>query len=110
MFVPSTSRVASVLAGLAAFCVVQPAAAQSSTLGQETAYDLGYAHRASQSCPNTELMVQPDAAAQANSEFAKGVAMFEHYLKMQSIDGACRAALSLYNSKTGKVAKVLRTK
>jgi len=108
MFVLSTSRIAWVLVGLAVFCVMPPAIAQSSTLGQETAYDVGYAFRASKSCPNTELLVQPDATAQANAEFVKGAAMFDHYLKLQSVDGACRAALSLYNSKTGKVAKVLR--
>lgn len=109
MFVKSTACLVSVAAGFIWMCGLQAAAAQV-TAGQETAYDMGYAYRASASCPNSELMYQPDATMQNTGEFAKGVAMFEHYLKMQSADGACRAALSLYNSKTGKVAKILRDK
>ncbi|MEQ1697723.1 MAG: hypothetical protein ABL901_17970 [Hyphomicrobiaceae bacterium] len=87
-----------------------PALAEAALVGDETPYDLGYASRASETCPNVELLVKPDAAKLANEDFKKGAAMFSHYLDKLKAEGACRAALNLYDSKAGKAARILRVK
>lgn len=87
-----------------------PALAEATLPGNETPYDLGYAARASETCPNVELLVKPSADNLANEDFKKGAAMFAHYLNVLKADGACRAALNLYDSKAGKVAPLLRMK
>ena len=38
------------------------------------------------------------------------MAMFDRYVAAQTIDGACKSALNLYNDKSGKVAKILHLK
>lgn len=87
-----------------------PALAEAGIAGDETPYDLGYAWRASEACPNVELLVKPDAEKFANEDFKKGAAMFGHYLNMRKAEGACQAALNLYDSKTGKAARLLHVK
>jgi hypothetical protein len=87
-----------------------PAVAEAALVGDETPYDLGYAWRASEACPNVQLLVKPDAVKLANEDFKKGAAMFGHYLDKLKAEGACRAALNLYDSKAGKAARLLRVK
>lgn len=73
-------------------------------------YDAGYATQASVSCPNVTLLIPIGPEAQQNSEFKRGVAMFDRYVSIQKLEGACKAALNLYDEKTGKAAKLLGRK
>jgi hypothetical protein len=70
-------------------------------------YDAGYAYQASLACPNVKLVVPMGPQAQARAQFQRGVAMFERVRALQQLDSACRGALNLYDSKTGKAAKLL---
>jgi hypothetical protein len=88
-----------------------PAPQQVAQASEELApYDAGYAYKASQACPGVTLLVPMGAEAQASPEFKRGVAMFDRYLELQKAEGACKAALNLYDSKTGKAYKVLERK
>ena len=78
--------------------------------GELSPYDAGYAFQASVACPNVTLLFPMGTDAQANPEFKRGAAMFDHYVTLQKIEGACKAALSLYDEKTGKAAKMLGRK
>lgn len=73
-------------------------------------YDAGYAFAASQKCPGATLLLPLGPEAQANEQFKRGMAMFERYVTAQTTEGACKAALNLYNDQTGKVAKILHLK
>lgn len=89
----------------------EPAGQQVAQASDELApYDAGYAFKASQSCPGVTLLVPIGAEAQGSPEFKRGAAMFDRYFELQKAEGACKAALNLYDSKTGKVAKVLERK
>lgn len=73
-------------------------------------YDAGFAFQAGKSCPGVSFVAPMDAGAESTEQFKRGVAMFNHYLNLQKLEGACKAALTLYNLKTGKVAKLLHQK
>ena len=75
--------------------------------GQVEPYDLGFAFQAGELCPDTTLAQLVADDIQARDQFKRGVAMFDHYVATQSLDGACKAAERLYSSKTGKVAQLL---
>ena len=86
----------------------EPAGQQLAQASEELApYDAGYAFKASLNCPGVTLLIPMGPEAQASPEFKRGVAMFDRYLELQKAEGACKAALNLYDSKTGKTAKVL---
>jgi hypothetical protein len=87
-----------------------PIAAEPALPGDETLYDLGYASRASETCSSVELLVKSDAVKTASEDFKKGAAMFGLYLDRLKVERACRAALNLYDSKKGKVARLLQSK
>ena len=70
-------------------------------------YDAGYATAAAQECPGTLMVIKLDDSLKAQSDFKRGAGMFAHYKELQKLEGACKAAMNLYNSKTGKVAKLL---
>ena len=78
--------------------------------GELQPYDAGFAFKASQACPGLTMLIPMGPDAAADEGFKRGVAMFEHYEKLQTLDGACKAALKLYDSTTGKAAKVLGRK
>ena len=73
-------------------------------------YDAGYAFAASQKCAGVSMLLPLGAEAQANEQFKRGMAMFDHYVSVQSLENACKAALNLYNETTGKAAKLLHAK
>ncbi len=88
-----------------------PAPQQVAQAGEEMSpYDAGYAFKASQICPGVTMLVPMGAEAQASPEFKRGVAMFDRYLELQKVEGACKAAFNLYDSKIGKAYKVLERK
>jgi hypothetical protein len=104
------------LAGLAALTMIAKTAAVAgpTTLAQASdelaPYDAGFAIRASEKCPGLTMLVPLGDEAKANEQFKRGVAMFDRYLELQTMEAACKAALNLYDSKTGKAAKVLAPK
>jgi hypothetical protein len=73
-------------------------------------YDAGFAYRASEKCPGVAMLIPLGPQALVHPDFKRGVAMFEHYVTVQTIDGACRAAAGLYDERTGKAAKLLGRK
>lgn len=77
---------------------------------EPTPYDAGYAFAASKACPTATLLRPVGPEAQANEQFKRGMAMFDHYVAVQTTEGACKAALNLYNDATGKAAKLLHVK
>ena len=78
--------------------------------GDLTPYDAGYAYHASRTCPDVQLLVAISPEMQASAQFQSGVDMFAAYLKAPGPEWACKAALNLYDAKTGKVAKLLGRK
>ncbi len=75
-----------------------------------TPYDAGYASQAATGCPGLTLVAEPSAETKADPDFKRGQDMFKRYVETMKIEGACTAALKLYDARTGKVAKVLRPK
>jgi hypothetical protein len=100
---------ASVVCSTLAFAA-PPAPIVVADTGEVPPYDAGYAYQASVMCPNLTLVFPIGPEAQANADFKRGTAMFERYLSLQKIEGACKAALNLYDEKTGKSAKILGRK
>jgi len=99
-------RLAAALMAFAA-AVAPSAALRAQDSDSVAPYDLGFAFQAGQNCPGAVLLHAVDTETQATEQFKRGVAMFEHYRELQKLDGACAAALKLYNSETGKAAKLL---
>ena len=74
------------MAGLASVCIF----AGSVIADDASPYDVGYAFAASLKCPNVTFgPAAPAVDVQASDTFKRGTAMFEHYLEMQQIEGAC---------------------
>ncbi|MGH8335259.1 MAG: hypothetical protein ACRETL_00210 [Gammaproteobacteria bacterium] len=86
------------------------AMAQAPSADDLTPYDAGYAFAASQNCPGVSLLVEIAGPTKSDEKFKSGQAMFDRYVAAMKIEGACQAALNLYNDKTGKTAKVLHVK
>jgi hypothetical protein len=72
-------------------------------------YDAGYAFMAATTCPGLTLIPMIDEETKASDSFKRGVAMFETLQKSMQIEGACKAALNLFNAATGKAARLLAT-
>lgn len=72
-----------------------------------TPYDAGYVSRAAELCPNVSLVVEFSAETKQAEPYKSGAAMFDANKQSQALESACKAALRLYNAKTGKVAKLL---
>jgi Type IV pili methyl-accepting chemotaxis transducer N-term len=70
-------------------------------------YDLGFAYQASENCPTLALVIPVRPDVMENTDFKRGVGMFDTYKNLQQLAGACKAAAKLYNSQKGKVAKLL---
>ena len=87
----------------------QPSTAAASDI-ELTPYDAGYAFEASTTCPGLTMLATVAAEAKASDQFKRGQDMFNRYVELQKLEGACKAALNLYNDKTGKTAKVLHAK
>ena len=75
-----------------------------------TPYDAGYASQAAASCPGVTLTAELSAETKADPDFKRGQDMFSRYVETMKPEGACKAALKLYDAETGKVRKVLRQK
>lgn len=71
-----------------------------------TAYDAGYAFRASKTCPGVRALVPLERLA-AEADFKRGEAIFDKYVDVMQLEGACGAALNLYDSRAGKVLPLL---
>ncbi|MDX2290159.1 MAG: hypothetical protein NW217_15240 [Hyphomicrobiaceae bacterium] len=99
---------AAIAVGLSAALAAGPAASLSAA--SVTPYDYGYAMRAGQSCPDLELIAPPPDAIRGEPDFARGVAIVETYLARLGLDVTCRFAANLYESQSGKVARLLRRK
>ena len=98
-----TAFAVAVAAPITAFAAGEPAS-------NITSYDAGYASEAASSCPSVTLVAELTAETKADPDFKRGQEMFKHYVETIQVEGACKAALKLYDAETGKVAKVLRRK
>ena len=83
------------------------AAAQDDPNDEVAPYDSGYASKAALRCPGLAMTFQTSIATEAARDFTSGTAMFDMLTRKQSLEAACKSALNLYDSKTGKIAKIL---
>ncbi|MGI9522948.1 MAG: hypothetical protein ACR2PG_15020 [Hyphomicrobiaceae bacterium] len=71
-------------------------------------YDLGYAHKAAQDCPQLALLVDVDNDDLVSPDFVRGATIVTQQIKQIGLELICKFATNLYDAQSGKVAKLLR--
>lgn len=83
---------------------------QAADAGDVSAYDLGYAAKAAEVCPDLDLVSEISEAAAAEPDFRKGVTTVEENVSALGVEKSCRFAKRLYDSTSGKAAPLLKSK